>query len=330
MNDNIVSQFGLTTEQTGLLFSLQYKIIDDQVKHETNDDKKEKKQKWEYCWLQQTNLYLHDVLKSSCSVTTNVNSISKLYVQIKEDNKSNIWKYLILLECSLYTPFYSLGSSATDKQMAKGIKRNKDEQKKSLKAIANLLDIDSKYVELFISKYKSAIKRLSNYYTKLALTISVVSIITALAAIFFQPALVAIIAKEGLTGAAASASVMAMLGGGTIAAGGLGIAGGWAVLVGGGFLLGGGLGASAFVSIASNAPDFVLSQAARLEVVLKEIILGMQNDIKTFQTILIKQQEQIANMKTELILLKQDTKKHKEEIKNLKKSIEYLEKLCKI
>ena len=330
MNDNIVSQFGLTPEQTGLLFSLQYKIIEDQVKQETNDEKKKKKQAWMYRWLHQTSLYLNEVLKSSCTVLTDIFSMSRLYVKINEENKSNTWKYLILLECSLYEPFYPLGNSDEDKAMAKGIKRDKECLKKTLAEIAKLLEIDSKYVDIFRKKYRSAIKRLSNYYSKLAWTISGVAIVTALAAIFFQPALVAVLAKGGLSGAAASSSVMAMLGGGAVASGGLGIVGGWAVLVGGGFLLGGGIGAGTFISIASNAPDFVLSQAARLEVVLKEIIMGMQNDIKTFQAILLKQQEQIAKIKVELIRLQQDQKKHKEEIKNLKKSIEYLEKLCKI
>lgn len=330
MNDNIISQFGLTQEQMSLLFSLQYKIIDDQVKHETNDDKKKKKQAWEYRWLHQTSIYLKEVLKSPYTVMTDFLIAAGFYVHINNENKSKTWKYLILLECCLYEPFYSLGSSEEDKKMAKGIKKNKDCFNKSLTEIAKLLEIDVKYVEIFKKKYRSAIKRLSNYYSKMAWTISGAAVITALAAIFFQPAIVAILAKEGLTGAAASASVMAMLGGGTIAAGGFGMVGGWAVLVGGGFLLGGGMGTGAFFSIASKAPDFILSQAARLEVVLKEIIMGMQNDVKTFQEILLKQQEQIINMKLELNRLQQDQKKHKEEIKNLKKSIAYLEKLCKI
>lgn len=331
MNENIISQFGLTQEQTSLLFSLQYKIIDDQVKHETNNDKKKKKkQAWEYRWLHQTTVYLKEVLKSSCTVMTEFPVAAGFYVHINNENKSKAWKYLILLECCLYEPFYSLGSSEEDKKMAKGIRKNKDCFNNSLTEIAKLLEVDVKYVDIFKKKYRSAIKRLSNYYVKMAVTISGAAIITALAAIFFQPALVAILAKEGLAGAAASASVMAMLGGGTIAAGGLGIAGGWAVLVGGGFLLGGGMGTGAFFSIASKAPDYILSQAARLEVVLKEIIMGMQNDVKTFQTILLKQQEQILNMKMELNRLQQDQKEHKEEIKNLKKSIEYLERLCKI
>lgn len=162
------------------------------------------------------------------------------------------------------------------------------------------------------------------------MTGGVVAIVVALAVILLQPEIVALLAPEGLFGAAAANAVMAMLGGGAIAAGGLGIAGGWAVLVGGGFLIGGTVGTTAYMAIASSSSGFVLSQAARLEVVLKEIIMGMQNDTKLFQEILLNQQTQIYSLKNELKKLQENEKENKEKIKNLKKSIDYLEKLTKL
>lgn len=108
------------------------------------------------------------------------------------------------------------------------------------------------------------------------------------------------------------------------------MAGGVAVLVGGGALIGSGAGSSVAMALFKKAPVFTLSQAAKMEVVLKEIVLGIQNDVKMFQAILLKQQEQIARMRAELINMKNDNEKNKEDIKNLKKSIEILEKLCKI
>lgn len=327
--ENIISQFGLTADQTCLLFSLEYKIIHDQVLKESDTDRRKRKQEWEFKWLSiMANSLIQ--LKSEHGVLTDITSLRNLRSEINNESKSKAWKYMILLECSLFDAFYPLGTTDQDKDLVKRLKNDKDCFHSSLIWISNFLDIDEKYITIFQKEYKSALNKLTNHTLKMVLFIGFGAIIAALLAIVCQPALVSLLAAEGIYGAAASASVMAMLGGGAIAAGGLGIAGGWAVLVGGGFLVGGSLGASAFMLSAKSNSDFVLTQAARLEVVLKEIIMGMQNDVKTFQEILMKQQEQIAAMKAELIRLQKEESKHKDEIKNLKKSIEYLERLCKM
>ena len=170
-------------------------------------------------------------------------------------------------------------------------------------------------------------KKLTNY----GLRIFFYSIATAFAIIAivvsFQYQLAPLVAS-GLYGAAAVNAALAMLGGGAIAAGGFGIIGGQLVVIGGGVLLGTGL-SSSLITLFESSPDFTLSQLARLEVVLKEIILGMQHDVVTLQQILLNQQEKINALKKETIRLKADAESNKERIKNLEKSIKYMERFMK-
>lgn len=330
--DNIVSTFGLTAEQTWILMSLQKMIVKDQVNYAKSQDEKysSDKAKWYADWDNRTGEYLRDVTKRFSSLCDCVPMLRDAVLNSEKENKNNAWKYMILLECTLFEPFYPLGASKEDIKFVKPLKSNKKVRQDTLQRISDILGTDQKYIDIFQKSYKSAIRRLSNYWTKVILTGGVVAIVVALAVILLQPEIVALLAPEGLFGAAAANAVMAMLGGGAIAAGGLGIAGGWAVLVGGGFLIGGTVGTTAYMAIASSSSGFVLSQAARLEVVLKEIIMGMQNDTKLFQEILLNQQTQIYSLKNELKKLQENEKENKEKIKNLKKSIDYLEKLTKL
>lgn len=330
--DNIVSTFGLTAGQTWLLMSLQKLIVEDQVNYAKSQDQKKSgdKSKWSADWNTITEEYLKDVTKTFSSLCDSVPMLRDAVLKSEKENKNNAWKYMILLECTLFEPFYPLGTSKEEIKFVKPLKCDKKVKQETLIHISDILGTEQKYIEIFRKGYKSAIKRLSNYWTKMILTGGIFAIVVALAVILLQPEIVALLAPEGLFGAAAANAVMAMLGGGAIAAGGLGIAGGWAVLVGGGFLIGGTVGTSAYMAIASSSSGFVLSQAARLEVVLKEIIMGMQNDTKLFQEILLNQQSQIYALKNELKKLEENEKENKEKIKNLKKSIEYLEKLTKL
>ena len=330
--DNIVSTFGLTAEQTWLLMSLQKLIVEDQVNYAKSQGEKKSsdKAKWYAEWDNKTGEYLHDVTTRFSSLSDSVPMLRDAVLNSEKENKNNAWKYMILLECTLFEPFYPLGTSKEDVKFVKPLKCNKKVKKDTLNRISDILGTEQKYIDIFQKGYKSAIKRLSNYWTKVILTGGIVAIVVALAVILLQPEIVALLAPEGLFGAAAANAVMAMLGGGAIAAGGLGIAGGWAVLVGGGFLIGGTVGTTAYMTIASSSSGFVLSQAARLEVVLKEIIMGMQNDTKLFQEILLNQQSQIYSLKNEVKKLEENEKENKGKIKNLKKSIDYLEKLTKL
>lgn len=106
---------------------------------------------------------------------------------------------------------------------------------------------------------------------------------------------------------------------------GFGIAGGIAVLVGGALLLGGGVGVG-IGTLAASSSVIVLTELAKMEVVLKEIILGIQHDIQMMQEIIMNLNDSLNEMQKEVVKLKMENEKNKEKIKNLEESIEYLKK----
>jgi hypothetical protein len=323
--ENITSIFGLDADQTLLLYSLEYLIANDDIVESLTKKGKDgvKKNEWLASWAKGINLSLHS-LGVRKKVLTQKSEVVSLYSQIKDKYNQNAWKYMILLECTLFTPYFPLGAEKDDIKKYKGLKPSKNIIKSSVNNICSILGTDLKYIDLFKDGYKSAIKKLSNYWSKVLFG-SLIAAIVIIAIVFsFQYELAPLLAP-GLYGAAAANAAFAMLGGGAIAAGGLGIVGGQLVVIGGGAILGTGL-SNGIMALMGNSSDFTLSQLARLQVVLKEIIMGMQHDVLAIQQILLNQQEKINILKKEVIRLKADAKKNKDRIKNLEKSITYMER----
>lgn len=341
---DFISEFGLTFDQTLLLFSLERQIVKMDIVHSQANGKQEdaaRKQQWLNSWDRHINDFLNHLNKKEDELPTSLD-IAKLdskalFEKIRQEEASSTkikaWRYLILLECTLFTPYYSFDSSADTKKgiidnvkkIFNGLSLNKDAQKTSLAQIALLLCIDIKYVDIFRKRYEESIKALSNFWKKVLLAGGLGMIVAlAVVALFLTPIAVAF-AAPGLYGAAAFSAGMAALGGGAIAAGGFGMAGGFAVLIGGAIILGGSAGAG-IGTLASASPQIVLTELAKIEVVLREIILGIQRDTKLMQSIILQLNNNMNEMQTELSKLKFEEKKNKEKIKNLEESIEYMKK----
>ena len=244
---------------------------------------------------------------------------SKQEVNKINNNKTPL--FLILLETVLFIPYYQLA----DNNPVRKIKINKEAQKDSLHQIANILTINSSYVNTFSSSYIKAKDHLTGFWTKVLVSGLIGTVLIALTAGFAAPFIASAFAGAGLSGAAAISAGLAALGGGAIAAGGFGMAGGIAAVVGGGAILGG-VGGGVAGALLSSSPDFTLSQAAKLEVVMKEIILGSQKDILMAQDILNRQQEAIQVLEKDLQNFKLKEDENKDKIKNLTISISHLRK----
>ena len=328
------SNFGLTVEQTEVLFSLQRMLIVADLRNERKkkpllgDNKAEIKQNWLNKWDSSIATFLAK-LGGSFKISDR-DSISNKVAEIDKNAQNTVWKYMIFLECVLFTAYYPLDTDKDAYKPFKGLKMAKAAKKDELNIIAEILNIDNKYIKIFEDAYTSSIKKLSGYWTKVAMGTGIGIIVILIAIITFQYEIIAFFAAEGLSGAAAISAGLAALGGGAVAAGGFGMAGGVAVLIGGGTLLGASAGTAAGFSIASLGANAVLSEAAKLQVVLKEIVLAIQKDTIYFQELLIKISQQIHNLREENIKLNRDIENNKKKIKNLEKSIKILEKLIKI
>jgi hypothetical protein len=319
MSIDLTKEFGLTEEQSRLMFSFQYLLAFSDAECENNEEKKKLKKEWLKKWSES----IDDFLKTDKLITAktiNDNSIKNLIASAYEANsKYKVPFYLILLELSLFTPYYSL--SKNDKFKSLKYRRNIQ----FLEEIAAILRLEADRVNKFISSNDGAIRGLTNFWPKLIGGALGGAVLIAITAGLAAPAIGALFAAGGIYGAAATASGLALLGGGAIAAGGLGMAGGVAVIVGGGALLGVAAG-SGVGALLANAPKFTLQQAAKLEVAMREILIGQQKDVRLIQEIIKEQRKTLKTMEDKLFELEGNREHNKKEIKNLKESIDYLKK----
>lgn len=349
-NNHCAELFGLSIEQTCLLYSLQRFITSNDIDTSPAIKPKEKERVfWKRAWLDEWDTAISVNLKATLrapeayshplySLAECENLKNKVSCQAKND----LWRYLILLECVLYVPYYMLEEASSKearklfKERYKGVSCDASRKKEALDAIARLLDVDSSYISVFQKEYEAVLRVLTDYWLKVAGFGAVGVIVTLIAISTFQYEILSVFAAPGLSGAALVSSGLAALGGGALAAGGLGMAGGTAVLVGGGSLLGASFGTGVGSIVTSFGSGLVASEAAKQYVVLRKVIGN--NVIGGISAVDINRriEENCSGMKTELISLKEkvhhsdsDKKTIKHSIKNLQESIKIMEKLLK-
>jgi hypothetical protein len=128
----------------------------------------------------------------------------------------------------------------------------------------------------------------------------------------------------GLKGAAAVTGGLALIGG--VIGGGM--SAGPVVIVGGGLLLGLGTGSAANQAYQYATASQISAEAVKLEVILKEIILNQQDTAVVIE-ILDCQRKTIQSYQLEIDRLRLDTEDNQNQIDELEKSVEILEKALK-
>lgn len=322
-----MEMFGLTEEQLHILYSLEYAIS----KKDMADDKKPVADK--ALWLEKWEAALNDSQEDKVSIP--YKGLDQLAAAVKleaEKSPNKTWFYLTMLEATLFVPYSPLGLQE-DKRFKKLHFSNQSE---FLKFFASLTTImDPVYIDRFQKTYSKTLDKLTGKWQKVAIgalsVVAIAAIAAATAGAAAGPIAVAMFGSEfaGLSGAALTSACLAMVGGGAIAAGGFGMAGGVIAIVGGGAILGaagGGAAVSAASLMMKSAPSFTLTQAAKLEVVLKEITLNAQKDIQNAQSVMNALRDQIKALQKELAELKSEQEEDKKTLANLEKSLKYLKK----
>jgi hypothetical protein len=339
-NKDILSMFGLTNKQTLILFSIEKLLIERDIAE--SKVHKEEKQKWLKTW---TSAIMNSFNISQDAGISNLLSKDDIFTAIdQEDHVNTTWYYLIMLESTLFVPYTPLSDNKSENKNLKILKFNK--QTEFLKDFASKSKImDVTFIDRFEKTYAKSINRISEKNTKIALVIVSALAFAALTALTCGLAAaasageiaVAIFGSEFVCfGAALTSACLAMAGGGAIAASGGGVAAGIATIVGGGALIGfaggaavGGTVAGGSLHFILRAPQMALSQSAKLEVVLKEITLNIQKDIKLAQKVLENYKNQIAELTAQFAKIKLERSQDKKAISAMKESISYMEKAFK-
>ncbi|MGN0457415.1 MAG: hypothetical protein ACI4XC_03565 [Eubacterium sp.] len=334
-NNDVISMFGLSSQQTVLLFSVQKLVAELDINLSLGKKDYATKKLWIEEWEKSIVDYVNNATNETITKLYDKDETHNRLINELKDCHNKTWYYILVLECLAFAPYTSLGGKQ-DKQY----KKCKFHEKEATKLIAEFFveqgEISIDKVLRIEKCYNKSINKISGKGQKIAISVVSVVAVTALAALaaaLMAPHIaVALVGAEfeGLSGAALTGACLAALGGGAIASGGLGMAGGVAVIAGGGALLGlaGGSTAAGVMSAVTNSPDFTLSQSAKLETILKEIILNAQQDVVAAQQIIDQCQLTINELNKQLTEMQIKDSKNKKDIKNLKKSIEYIMKSC--
>ncbi|MDJ1168473.1 hypothetical protein PMG71_03420 [Roseofilum sp. BLCC_M154] len=313
-----MQEFGLTPSQTQLMYSLQYNLVLTDINVEGNTSKKRLKSSWLEQW------------QDSIGEVQLITDFEELKLRIQEESQATenqLSLYLILLESTLFTPYYPIFDNSKDRDLQlKCIKVNRKVTEEKLRTFAQLFNLDPGCIERFQAHYKDAVEGIIGGFNPWV-TGTIGAVVLAAVAALGTPIIAGILAPmiaPGLSGAAAVTSVLAFLGGGAIAAGGLGMAGGAAVIAGGGAILGAGTGVG-MGSLLAQSPTTAINQAAKLEVVMKELIF-VQKDIRLAQEIIKEQRQGIRALEDERDELMYNKQENEEKIKKLEEALDYLKR----
>lgn len=351
--DMEAEKLGLTLEQTEILYNIEYyKTLNDIEKENAlvgKDSLKELKSSWLEEWKNYMTIGFPGFIGDDSAVL-HWYSFEELGAKISELNPKGTWFKLVMLEATLFEPYYTL---STEKD-----KKGKEVPSKKYRLLnLPLMGLkegasDEYLEENFSSKYCKVgfIKRLRKCYGKVTkelnevlktaiISISVlagIAILVIITAGAFAPQIaVALVGSKfaGLSGAALTNACLAYLGGGAIAFGGAGMAGGTIAIVGGGAILGLGAGAGAggiTAAIKLGGKKATIYQSAKLMVSVREIFLNEEKDIEYSDTVYEQYVNNVISIEKELVemRIKADTasqeekKKMKKEIKNTEESVE--------
>lgn len=345
-------KFGLTLEQTEILYNLEFYKTINEVNNTTAPIMKSKivtlKSEWVNEWKRYMELGFAGFVQEENAVL-HWYTLEELGAKIMEQNPTGVWFRLVLLEAMLFEPYYALSMEKDKEGNEIPSKRYKDLQ---LPGNGYNKSVGDKYLEeQFGKKYyrEGYIKRFRKTYDKVtremnevlktavtsiavAAGIAIAVVVTAGA---FAPAIAVVLVGSsfpGLSGAALTSACLAYIGGGAIAAGGLGMAGGTMAIVGGGAILGLGVGAGvggAVSAVGIMGKKAMIMQSAKLMVSVREIFLNDEKDVAYSNMVYEQYVKNIANIEKDLVDLRlkenvatKDEKKALElQIKNTEESV---------
>lgn len=332
MSNDSFKVLSLTPEQARVLYSLESIAISKDIEHTKDVKDKARKLKWQNLWQMRIleGMEIDDV---SYFVTDEKGIYDVFYkMEQSEDNLKSF--YLMSMELIVFKPYYPLGSEY-DSEFKK-LKRDKynyiDDQFARRQTIVSQGEIDS-IREAYI-KYKGIVSGSTQNKIIAAGVAAVAAVASGGLAFAFAPGIATLIAGEavvGLHGAALTSASLAFVGFGSVASGGLGMAGGTAIITGGGALLGiAGSGSASMAAILSQTSiDYWIRQTAKLLTFNKCVLKDRFDDVISIQSLSTEITHTLDNVEENLKELEAEKcSLDKEVIKNTKECMKYLNR-CK-
>lgn len=335
-DNSIIEMFGLTYTQSLLLFSAERAAALYDTFTTRSKTASDAKRLWISEWEKGIVTYLKGLSGDEHVCLYDSDSLNERFAKELQASNNRTWYYILGLELLEFEPYTALGGDYDNlyKKCKAGEKPLYDYVKKMLLGHGFLSE---EKIDRLDKTYCKSLNKISGKAGKTAAKILAVVAVGAIAAAFAAVSAPAIAVSlfgagfEGLAGAALTNACLALAGGGAVAVGGGGVAGGIAAIAGGGALLGlaGGGAMVGAGQLLLSSPEYALTQAAKLETILKEVILNAQKDVVLAQKIIAQYKEQIDALTAKLNEMEIQAEKNKEEIKKIKLCIKYLKNSCK-
>lgn len=316
--------------KTQALHSLQYQKIKYDINKTTKDKEKEEKEKWLNCWKDSI-ITAQDADISSYFIENE----SDIYEFINSEllqTKDSIWIYIIALELISFTPY----QEPFDKMKSKKIKYSANYEIDVFCKLQNdISESNLKDINKTLKSYKNKLNKITEKVVTGAAVTALTTITTGGLAWVFAPKIAVLLAGSsfiGLHGAALTSASLAAIGFGSVAAGGLGMAGGTAIIAGGGALFGiasSGLASASTVAILSSK-DFTLNESAKLLTSCTEILRRDPINSEIINSYSERIEKTISDLKEKLSSKDKLTKEEKKLYNLSRKNLKYLERCLKL
>lgn len=326
INNNIMgtnfSEFTLNFKQACILCSIKRELILDDISYTEKRNRmlevKEKKQ-----WLKKW-----DLIIDSCLADLNTNfgfvslkniHFSDLLEKCNDEHETNqIWKYLILLECVIFEPYYPLDLPADDKNDLKSSNYSiyNDNKISYLKMIAPLMGMRETDVDTIKSKFESSVESLSKgWIDKFNYKSFINSIIpsTVVYPELYTSSLLMIVKK--IYKAMTDRENYSIKDSNTIVE---------KMSLGGTLLLN--CTEEDMIEIVSFSPQIVMFELAKIRTIVDNLVIGEYHDRILFNQVLVKLFKNELNLRTNLRIIKSTNCTEPEKLKNLQKGLVYLER----
>ncbi len=313
---SLMSIFGLSGEETRVLFSLESWLVRLDISGTEDIELADRKTKWLLIW--EENLFEKKFfgLISQKAPKSEDEVVLKI-LSIQDPQK----RLLVLCEAISFAPYFNIkmdGGLSRDESLDEV---NRENWSTSLIRIAEKVKIPKTFIQMWETKYLEALKDIggrSDLLKKAAWGVIAAVALGATGGLVAPVIGGAIGGLMGLSGAAATSAGLAFLGGGAIAAGGAGMAGGVVALIGGGAVLGGATGLTISRSFFLQN-RIVLSQLSKLEASLLTVFDQHENLSKLIDEVIDLQAGLLKKITKELESANLDPS----EKKPLEKSADY-------
>ena len=317
--------FGLTVNQSRLLFSIEKYLVSKDIDKSNKDQ--DKKREWLEKWEKSILEYMH-IEDAKVDSLYGLYDIHQQIAEEKSKTENLTWYYLIIFESVLFHAYSPIDKNVKEYKNLKY--KDQIEDIKDMVSVEGL--IDASFVDEIKEKYDKTVKDISGNNKKAFALVPAIALTVAVAALcsaFAEPIAVMLVGGNfaGLSGAALTSASLAMLGGGALAAGGAGMAGGTAVIVGGGALLGLATGCTASVAGMTllSSPEYTVSECAKIETTIRDILINRVEDIDGARAVLLRFRDAIAALSDQVNVLEKQKDK-RSDVKKIKKSISYMRK----